>query len=89
MSDKYVINGNELDAEDFDEDPTEIIDGQEKGDEMEEIAEDPAPWGNATLLFPWQLLCCAVQLLFLLQLIYAFFINKSETAYFAKCLITI
>ena len=72
MSDKYVINGNELDAEDFDEDPTEIIDGQEKGDELVEIAEDPAPWGNATLLFPWQLPYCAVQLLFFLQLIYVF-----------------
>ena len=89
MSDKYVINGNELDAEDFDEDPTEIIDGQTRGDEMDEISEDRASWGNATLLFPWQLPYCAVQLLFLLQIIYAFFINKLETAYFAKCLITI
>ena len=72
MSDKYVINGYKLDAEDFDEDPTEIIDGQTRGDEMDEIAEDPAPWGNATLLFPLKLPYCAVQLLFLLQLIYAF-----------------
>ena len=39
---------------------------------MDEIAEDPAPWGNATLLFPWKLPYCAVQLLFLLQLIYPF-----------------
>ena len=28
------MNGNELDAEDFDEDPTRIIDGQAKGNEM-------------------------------------------------------
>ena len=56
---------------------------------MDEISEDRASWGNATLLFPWQLPYCAVQLLFLLQIIYAFFINKLETAYFAKCLITI
>ena len=71
------MNGNELDAEDFDEDPTEIIDGQAKGNEINEIAEDAAASGNATLLFPWQLPYCAVQLLFLLQLIYAFLINKS------------
>ena len=89
MSDKYIINSNELDAEDLDEDPTEIIDGQTRGDEMDEIAEDPAPWGNDTLLLPWQLPYCPVQLLFLLQFIYAFFINKPETAYFAKCLITL
>ena len=59
MSYKYVINGYELDAEDFDEDPTEIIDGQAKGDEIDEIAVDAAPWGNATLSFPWQLPYCA------------------------------
>ena len=77
MSDKYVINGYELDAEDFDEDPTGIIDGQAKGNEINDIAEDAATWGNATLLFPWQLPYCAVQLPFFLQLIYAFLINKS------------
>lgn len=60
MSDKYVINGYELDAEDFDEDPTEIIDEQGEGDEIDdEIAEDAAPLGNATLSFPWQLPYCA------------------------------
>ena len=59
MSYKYVINGYELDAEDFDEDPTEIIDGQAEGDEIDEIAVDAAPWGNATLSFPWQLPYCA------------------------------
>ena len=47
------MNGNELDAEDFDEDPTGIIDGQAKGNEINEIAEDAAAWDNATLLFPW------------------------------------
>ena len=47
------MNGNELDAEDFDEDPTRIIDGQAKGNEINEIAEDAAAWGNATLLSPW------------------------------------
>ena len=47
------MNGNELDAEDFDEDLTRIIDGQAKGNEINEIAEDAAAWGNATLLFPW------------------------------------
>ena len=59
MSYKYVINGYELDAEDFDEDPTEIIDGQAEGDEIDEIVVDAAPWGNATLSFPWQLPHCA------------------------------
>ena len=71
------MNGNELDAEDFDEDPTRIIDGQAKGNEIKQIAEGAAAWGNATLLFPWQLPYRAVQLSFLLQLIYAFLINKS------------
>ena len=47
------MNGNELDAEDFDEDLTRIIDGQAKGNEINEIAEDATAWGNATLLFPW------------------------------------
>ena len=46
------MNGSELDAEDFDEDRTGIIDGQAKGNEINEIAEDAAAWGNATLLFP-------------------------------------
>ena len=44
------MNGNELDAEDFDEDLTRIIDGQAKGDEIDEIAKDAAPLGNATLV---------------------------------------
>lgn len=59
MSDKYVINGYELDVEDFDEGPTEIIDEQAEGDEIDEIAKDAAPLGNATLSFPWQLPYCA------------------------------
>ena len=50
MSDKYVINGYEVDAEDFDEDLTEIIDEQAEGDEIDEIAKDAAPLGNATLV---------------------------------------
>ncbi|CAH3151617.1 unnamed protein product, partial [Porites lobata] len=41
---KYLMNGNELDAEDFDEDPTRIIDGQAKGNEINEIAEDATAW---------------------------------------------
>ena len=36
---KYLINGKELGAEDFDEDPTEIIDGEVKSDEK---------WWNGT-----------------------------------------
>ena len=59
MSDKYVINGYELDAEDFNEDPTEIIDGQAEGDKIYEIAKDAAPLGNAILSFPWQRPYCA------------------------------
>ena len=79
MLDKYVINGYELDAEDFDEDPTEIIDEQGEGDEIDdEIAEDAAPLDNATLSFPWRLPYCSyIVLLFLLQLIYTFLNNKS------------
>lgn len=39
---KYLINGKELGAEDFDEDPTEIIDGEVKSDEMDA----PTPTGK-------------------------------------------
>lgn len=39
---KYLINGRELGAEDFDEDPTEIIDGEVKSDEMDA----PTPTGK-------------------------------------------
>lgn len=35
---KYLINGEKFGADDFDEDPTEIIDGEVKSDEMDELA---------------------------------------------------
>jgi len=40
LDEKFSVNGEELGAEDFDEDPTETIDGEPQGDEMESPAED-------------------------------------------------
>ena len=40
LDEKFSVNGEELIAEDFDEDPTEIIDGEPQEDEMESPAED-------------------------------------------------
>ena len=40
LDEKFSVNGEELRAEDFDEDPTEIIDGEPQPDEMELPAED-------------------------------------------------
>ena len=39
---KYLVNGKELGAEDSGEDPTEIIDGEVKSDEMDA----PTPAGK-------------------------------------------
>ena len=40
LDEKFSVNGEDLRAEDFDEDPTEIIDGEPQRDEMESPAED-------------------------------------------------
>ena len=42
LDEKFSVNGEELREEDFDEDPTEIIDGEVKSDEMDA----PTPTGK-------------------------------------------
>lgn len=56
---KYLINGKELGAEDFDEDPTAIIDGEVKSDEMDAPTPTGKPIyniGTNTNAFPFPLL---------------------------------
>jgi len=59
---KYLINGEKFGADDFDEDPTEIIDGEVKSDEMDEPALSKQPDGIKHLLFICYFFPCEVTL---------------------------
>lgn len=48
LDEKFSVNGEELREEDFDEDPTEVIDGEPQPDEMESPAKVHLGYGSKT-----------------------------------------